>query len=184
MLKCCSKSVRLNHRAMLHFMLEGDDSAVRCRDRIHPFMPPRKLYGWVLSPNSTLFEPFHSSPSQVEMDATEKELISDAAAAAKPPPPQPPLPSEPPAVPPPVQGGGAMREADEPEEIRLVRGYQRQDPRVLAAQVAAHKMVLSPITGELVPVDQVITSAHTFGKLTSTPYPIMPVLQEISFLTA
>ena len=137
--------------------------------------PVQTILPVVLSP-STLFVPYHLLASQVEMDATEKELISDAAAAAKPPPPQPPLPSEPPAVPTPVQGGGAMREADEPEEIRLVRGYQRQDPRVLAAQVAAHKMVLSPITGELVPVDQVIMSADTLRK--SRPDTFPSILQD------
>lgn len=89
------------------------------------------------------------------MDATEQELVSDAVAASQQPPPQqapPPLPTE---APPPVPGGGAVREAEEPEHMRVVRGYQRQDPRARAAAEAAQKMVVSPITGELVPVDQV-----------------------------
>jgi len=90
---------------------------------------------------------------QVEMDDTERELISDAAAAANG---APPLPAEPPPMPPPpAPGGGAMREAEEPEQVRIVRGYQRQDPRAAARAAEAGRMVVSPITGELIRADDV-----------------------------
>ncbi len=36
----------------------------------------------------------------------------------------------------------------------MVKDYQRADPRARAAASAATKMVLSPITGEMIPVDQ------------------------------
>jgi len=94
---------------------------------------------------------------QVEMDDTERELISDAAAAANG---APPLPAEPPPMPPPpAPGGGAMREAEEPEQVRIVRGYQRQDPRAAARAAEAGRMVVSPITGELIRADDVRPSA-------------------------
>lgn len=103
------------------------------------------------------------------MDATEQELVSEAAAAAQQQP--PPLPTE---APPPVPGGGAVREADEPEHIRVVRGYQRQDPRARAAQEAAQKMVVSPITGELVPVDQVRHSLFPPAPRGGKPHVLKP----------
>ncbi len=38
--------------------------------------------------------------------------------------------------------------------FQVVKDYQRQDPRARAAAAAATKVVLSPITGEMIPVDQ------------------------------
>ena len=38
--------------------------------------------------------------------------------------------------------------------MQVVKDYQRPDPRARAAAASATKMVLSPITGEMIPVDQ------------------------------
>eukprot|EP00208_Stichococcus_sp_RCC1054_P004291 CAMPEP_0206141514 /NCGR_PEP_ID=MMETSP1473-20131121/13203_1 /ASSEMBLY_ACC=CAM_ASM_001109 /TAXON_ID=1461547 /ORGANISM="Stichococcus sp, Strain RCC1054" /LENGTH=517 /DNA_ID=CAMNT_0053536115 /DNA_START=340 /DNA_END=1890 /DNA_ORIENTATION=- len=77
--------------------------------------------------------------AEVEMDEEEKALVADAAGA------QPPLPpsSAAPALPP---------DDDGDEDMVVVTDYRRPDPKASAA--AAGTMVVSPLTGEMVPLDQ------------------------------
>jgi len=73
---------------------------------------------------------------EVEMDEEERELVQ-------------PLRTAPPPLPPP----GPPPQAPEPQ-MKIVRNYKRPDAATAGAAAAAPQLVVSPITGELVPVDQ------------------------------
>ncbi|BDA49786.1 Splicing factor 3A subunit 1 [Coccomyxa sp. Obi] len=85
---------------------------------------------------------------EVQMDETERAMLAEANAAANG------------TVQPPSAAAAAAPDEDvmeieqepEPEQIRIVRDYKRPDPKSRAAEAA--KYVVSPITGEMVPVDQ------------------------------
>ncbi|CAL5220560.1 g2597 [Coccomyxa viridis] len=85
---------------------------------------------------------------KVEMDEAEKALIAEGQAAGQPPPGE--APEE--AVPPPASGDAVMEIEDdeEPEQMKIVRDYKRPEQR----RGNAGGMVVSPITGELVPIEQ------------------------------
>ncbi|KAK9807061.1 hypothetical protein WJX72_012308 [[Myrmecia] bisecta] len=98
---------------------------------------------------------------KVEMDEEEKAMIAEAGAPSRPP------PAQPPSQPPPdggaaaaAAGTGAAEDHDadmdmdmdmDPGQMKIVRNYQRADPRAAAQESAKH--VVSPITGELVPIE-------------------------------
>jgi splicing factor 3A subunit 1 len=72
----------------------------------------------------------------VEMDEEERELVQPSLTV---------LPPPPPPLPPP--------DAPEPQ-MKIVRNYKRTDAAPALAAANAPQLVVSPITGELVPVDQ------------------------------
>ncbi|KAK9825176.1 hypothetical protein WJX81_003205 [Elliptochloris bilobata] len=97
-----------------------------------------------------------AAPAQVEMDEEERAMVAEAntpppEAAAPPLAAAPPPTAPPPTSGPPAAGDDVMVIDDEPEQMRIVRNYQRQDRGRLGE---AGRMVVSPLTGELVPIDQ------------------------------
>lgn len=80
-----------------------------------------------------------------QLDAEEAALVAEGAAAAAPPPASPPA----------DDGDVDMDVSDEEDAIRVVKNYKRVDPRRAAAEAQdASRFVVSPITGELVPIEQ------------------------------
>lgn len=79
---------------------------------------------------------------EIEMDDEEKKMVADAAEGDE---------DAPPPLPPPVAAAPDVDMEDDDDDMLVVQDYQRPDPKAAAAQ---QQMVVSPLTGEMVPFDQ------------------------------